>query len=220
VGVDDLLAQGTGVPEQGFQLVALAPADGPLQRRQVLAEALQHLQHGLAVVQENIAPHDRVRGGDAGEVAEAAGGILGHLDAHRFLHIADGGDDRIGDQMRQVRGNAQYPVVMMRIHDLHHGAAAAPQLGHPRHRRFVGSRRRRQHAPTVLEQIGEPGFGTGMFGPGDRMTGHEVHTLGQIGADVADRRLLHRAHVGEDGPGAQGRGDGLGQGIVGAERRA
>ena len=58
---------------QLLQLVAFAPADGALQRGQILAEALQHFEHRLAVVQEDVAPHHRIGGGDAGEVAEAAG---------------------------------------------------------------------------------------------------------------------------------------------------
>src|SRR3546814_2145867 len=73
VRLDDAAADFAGLGEQLLQLVALAPADGPLQVAQVLAEALQHLQHRLAVVQEDVAPHDRVGAGDTGEVPEAAG---------------------------------------------------------------------------------------------------------------------------------------------------
>src|SRR3546814_17409232 len=59
VRLDDAAAEFAGLGEQLLQLVALAPADGPLQVAQVLAEALPHLQHRLAVLQEDVAPHDR-----------------------------------------------------------------------------------------------------------------------------------------------------------------
>src|SRR5262245_60532191 len=75
-GIDDRAAYGAGAGEPFLELLALAPADGALQRGQILVEAAQHLQHRLAIVEEDVAPHDRVRSGDAGEVAEAGGGEL------------------------------------------------------------------------------------------------------------------------------------------------
>src|SRR5690242_5945033 len=71
LGIDDRAANGAGAREPVFQLLALAPADGALQGGEVLVEAAQHLQHRLAVVEEDVAPHDRVGGGDAREVAES-----------------------------------------------------------------------------------------------------------------------------------------------------
>src|SRR3546814_12607141 len=62
-----------GAGEQLEQFVALAPADRALQRGQILGEALEHLEHRLAIGEEHVAPHRRVRRGDAGEVAETAG---------------------------------------------------------------------------------------------------------------------------------------------------
>src|SRR3546814_8766396 len=61
------------------QFVALAPADRALQRGQILGEALEHLEHRLAIGEEHVAPHRRVRRGDAGEVAETAGRIFDDL---------------------------------------------------------------------------------------------------------------------------------------------
>src|SRR5262249_56637369 len=46
--------------EQLEQLVGLAPADGPLQVEQVFLVALQHFEHGLAIVHEHVAPHRRI----------------------------------------------------------------------------------------------------------------------------------------------------------------
>jgi hypothetical protein len=48
---------------------------------QVAGETGQHVQHRIAVLEENVAPHDRVGGGDAGEVAETASGELENLRA-------------------------------------------------------------------------------------------------------------------------------------------
>src|SRR5882672_5920813 len=76
--LDDAAADGAGAGEEILQLVALAPADVALEGGEVLAEAAEHLQHGLAVIEEDVAPHDRVGGGDAREIAEAAGGEFDH----------------------------------------------------------------------------------------------------------------------------------------------
>ena len=74
VEMDQGAADFAGAGEEVEQLVALAPADGALQVEEVLLEALQHLEHGLAIVHEHVAPHRGIGGGDAREVAEAAGG--------------------------------------------------------------------------------------------------------------------------------------------------
>src|SRR5512142_3565287 len=51
-GCDDAAADFAGAGEQLEQLVALAPADGPRQRLQVLGEAAEDLQHRVLVGQE------------------------------------------------------------------------------------------------------------------------------------------------------------------------
>src|SRR5688572_14773648 len=79
LGIDDRAADGAGAGEPVFELLALAPADRALQGGQILAEAAQHFQHRLAVVEEDVAPHDRVGRRDAGEVAETGGGELDDL---------------------------------------------------------------------------------------------------------------------------------------------
>src|SRR5262249_26762610 len=89
LGLDDAAADGTRAGEELRQLVALAPADVALERRQVLAEAAEHLQHRLAVVEEDVAPHRRVGRGDAREVAEAAGRELDDLLLGRLLDAGD-----------------------------------------------------------------------------------------------------------------------------------
>src|SRR5688500_4999836 len=70
---DDAAPDGAGAGEQVEQALAVAPADRALERGQILREALEHLQHRFLVGEEDVAPHRGVRGGDAGEIAEAAG---------------------------------------------------------------------------------------------------------------------------------------------------
>ena len=110
-------------------------------RGQILAEALQHLEHRLAVVEEDVAPHHRIGGRDAGEVAEAAGGEFDHLGFQRLLEIGRGADDGVGDEMRQMRGDRQHLVVMLGVHghDLH--PRPLPEPRHPVDRRAIGVRR-------------------------------------------------------------------------------
>src|SRR5438034_3605534 len=57
-GLDDAATGGARLHEQLVQRVAVAEADGALQRGEVLAEAAEHLQHRLLVVEEDVAPHD------------------------------------------------------------------------------------------------------------------------------------------------------------------
>src|SRR5579859_517899 len=84
---DDPAADVAGAREELEQLVALAPADGAGERLQVLGEAAEGLQHRVLVGQEDVAPHGRVGGGDAGEVAKAPGGVLHHLAAGDALEV-------------------------------------------------------------------------------------------------------------------------------------
>jgi hypothetical protein len=72
-------ADGARAGEQVEQALPVAPADHALQRREILVEAAEHLQHRLLVVEEHVAPHRRIGGGDAGEIAKAAGREFDHL---------------------------------------------------------------------------------------------------------------------------------------------
>ena len=74
----------------------------------------EHLQHRVLVVQEDVAPHGRVGGGDAGEVAEAAGRELDHLRLRDRLEIRRRADDVVGDEMRHVAGDGEHEVVVLR----------------------------------------------------------------------------------------------------------
>ena len=155
---------------------------------EVLVEAAEHFQHRVLVGEEDVAPHGRVGGGDAGEVAKAAGGELQHFRARDLAELVGGADDGVGDQMRQMAGDRQHQVVMLGRHGLDVGAERAPERGEPLDRGRVGVRRRREDAPAVDEQLGEAGIGAGMLGAGDRMRGHEMHAGRQVRRHVAHHR--------------------------------
>ena len=104
------------------RVVAVAAADRAGERREVLIEAAEHLQHRLLVVQEDVAPHGRIGGGDAGEVAEAAGRELQNFRARDLTELVGGADDRVGDEVWQVTGDAEHEIVMLGRHGLDVGA--------------------------------------------------------------------------------------------------
>jgi hypothetical protein len=112
-------------------------------------------------------------------------------------------DDVVGDEVRHVAGDGEHQVVVLRVHDLHVRAAGLPERGEPGDGGLVGALRRRQHAPAAVEQLGKAGFGARVLRAGDRMARNKVHTLRHGRADVAQHRALDRAHVRQNGAGAQ-----------------
>src|SRR5205814_10269628 len=77
--VDDGAADRAGAGEPVEQRVAVAVADRLLERIEVAEESSEHVEHGLAVRQEDVAPHRRVGRGDAREIAKSAGRTFAHL---------------------------------------------------------------------------------------------------------------------------------------------
>ena len=63
-------ARAAELVEQGLTVAA---TDRARQRGQVLVEAAEHFQHCVLVGEKDVAPHRRIGGRDAGEIAEAAG---------------------------------------------------------------------------------------------------------------------------------------------------
>ena len=101
--------------------------------------------------QRDIAPHDRVAGGDAGKVPETAGGetenILAELIAGERIH------QRIGQHMRQVTGGCEYRVVLLDAKFNHLGARALPHLANQRQGILRGRVGRGQDHPVILEKV-------------------------------------------------------------------
>ena len=129
--VQDAAADRAGAREVLEQGVAVAAADGAGELRQVFLEFAQHLQHGVLVVQEHVAPHGRIGRGDAGEVAKAAGGELQHFGLGDALQFVGGADDGVGDQVRQVAGDGEHEVVVLGGHGFDIGAERLPERLQP-----------------------------------------------------------------------------------------
>ena len=179
-------------------------SSSPLPQRiaRCLGKALEHLQHRLAIGQEHVAPHGRVRRGDAGEVAETTGGIFDDFRLGDFLQVAGGADDRIGDQVRQVARHRQHPVVMVGGHQFDIGAQPPPELRDPLDGEFICAFWRGDDAPALLEQRGEARLRPAALGACDRMGGDDRRTGQRFGQRGEDRALA-AAHVGHDRLGGQ-----------------
>ncbi len=129
--------------------------------------------------------------GDAGEVAKAAGGEFHHFGSRHFFEIVGGADDRIGDEMRQMAGDRQHQIVMLRPAWSRHwrrARARTPRAVRPAFGSVAFGRR--QDAPAVDEQFGEAGIGTGILGAGDRMRRNEMHARRQMRRHRRDDRAL------------------------------
>ena len=71
--IDNSFADGAGADEMLEQCIAVALADRLGQRRNVFVEAAEHFQHRVLVGEKDVAPHGRIGGGNAREIAETAG---------------------------------------------------------------------------------------------------------------------------------------------------
>jgi len=196
---DDAPADRAGPREEVEQRVPVAPADRALELAQILREALEHFQHRLAVVEEDVAPHRRVRRRDPREIAKAARGIFDDLRLSHLLEVTRGADDRVGDQMRQMAGDGEDAVVMLGRHRLDPRAEPAPEFGDALDRDRIRAFGGRDDAPAVAKQRRKARFGAAPFGTGDRMrrdhrrarqrVGQRADDLGLATADVADDRI-------------------------------
>ena len=188
------------------QRLAIAPADGALQGRQIFREAAQHFQHRFLVVQEHVAPHGGIGGGDAGEVAEAAGRILDHFGRRHLLEIGRRRDDVVGDEMRQMAGDGEHQVMMLGRHRLDIRAAGPPELRQLLDGLRISVGQRRQDAPAIDEEFGKTRLRPGLLRAGNRVARNEMNAGRHMRRHVAHDRTLHGADIGEDGAGLQARG--------------
>ncbi len=202
------------------QRFAVAVADRFGQQGNVLVEAAEHFEHRILVGEEHVAPHGRIGSGDAGKIAEAAGGEFQYFRARHAPQFVGRADDRVGNQMRQVAGDGEHKVVVVRRHGFDIGAEQPPEFGELVDGLLLCALRRRQDAPAVDEQLGEAGIGPRILGPGHRMRRHEMHIFRQMRTHVADDRALDRADIGDGGTGSQMWRDLLRHRAAGADRNA
>ncbi len=152
---DDPPAHRAGAAEQVEHRFPVARADRLAHEGEIGEEAVHHFQHRLAVVQEHVAPHGRIAGGDAGEIAEAPGGELDHFAAGDFLQIAGGADDGVGDQVRDMAGDGEHAIMVRGFHHFDPRSQRLPE----RHQRgdlvLVCAAGRSEDAPALVEEAGK-----------------------------------------------------------------
>src|SRR5438128_11862917 len=127
--LDDAAPDAARLHEQVVEGVAVAVADGALQGGEVLAEAAEHLQHRVLVVEEDVAPHDGVGGGDAREIAKTAGRELDNLGVRHALQMPRRVDDVVGDEVRHVAGDGEHEIVVLCVDDRYVRSTAPPAGG-------------------------------------------------------------------------------------------
>ncbi len=132
------------------------------------------------------------------KVAKAAGGELDDLGLRHLRHFVGGGDDGVGDQMRQMAGDREHEIMMIRAHHLDLGANRGPERAQAIGGSRVDAFRRRQMHQRLMKSSAKPGIRPRMFGARDRMGRHEMNALRQMRRHVPDDRALDRADVGDD----------------------
>ena len=171
--------------EQIEQAVAVAAPNHPLQRRQILVEPTQHLQHRILVVEEHVAPHRRIGSGDAREIAKAAGGKFDDLRARRLLEIGGRADDIVGDEMRNVAGDRQHQIVMRRRHHLDIRSDRLPKRPHALDGARIGALRRRRMHHRLTNNVANPASGPDCSVPATGCAGTRCASSGRWGAIAA-----------------------------------
>ena len=198
---------GVGPGHDAHQGLVVVVLDGVLEAIDTVPEQGQRFQHRLPILAEDVVPHHRVGAGDAGKVAKAAGGVAENLGG--IALPGQGVDQRERQQMRQVAGFRQHPVMVVRRHLQHLRPHRRPQGPHPRRGGGVGIRGGRQDHPVLAIQPGVGGFHAAFFLAGDRVARHEARKMiAQSLAGLVDHRAFDAAAVGDDGalgePRAQG----------------
>ena len=168
-------------------------------------ESEMHFKDGIAVVQANVAPHDRIGRRQTGEVAETRGRIFDDFGFGDAFQIIGRADNIVGDDVRQVRDDGQHLVMMLGVHSVNLGAAGFPKLAKLCNCRLVGIRFGRQDAPTPGKQRGKARVRPGILGAGNRMRGDHGVVRQRFGQGAGDC-LLGPAGA---GPAARPPGAGL-----------
>jgi hypothetical protein len=132
------------------------------------------------------------------KVAKAAGGEFYHFRRRHLRQFVRGADDGVGDQMRQMAGDREHEIMMIRRHDLDLGAEAGPE----RAQFFdasasVPSGGVRMHQ-RLMNSSGKAGIGPECSVPATGCAGTKWTPDGICGPHVARDGALDRTDVGHD----------------------
>ena len=188
-------------------MVAVALPDCPLQREQFFCKSPEDFQCRILVVQEHIAPHRRVRGRDAGEVAETGCGILDDFTVGHAGQIVCHTNHRIGDQVRRVGCHGQHEIVVLRVHLVGIRTQRMPEVGQPCDLFPIGPLGRDKDAPAVVIKFRKARTRARVFGARQRVRWDEMYAVGQMRLDRRNDAQLGRADIAQHGTRFQRRRD-------------
>ena len=115
------------------------------------------------------------------------------------LQVGGGADDVVGDQMRQMAGDGEHQVVVLRRHGLDLGAehrARTRRASRPRSGRCPSGGVRMHQRPS--NNSAKPASGPECSVPAIGWAGTKCTAFGRCGGHVAHDRALDRADIGED----------------------
>ena len=169
-GFDNAAANLACAAEKSLQFFTVADAYGALKSRQVFRQAAQHFQYRIAVGDKDVAPHHRIRCGNAREVSETGRRVFYNLRLDVIFEVGRGTHDRVGNQVRQMGCDRQNLIVMRGFQVIDLTTCLLPQRCNLVDCGLIGAWRWRDQKPTSLEQCFEPGLRSGIFGACDRVT--------------------------------------------------
>ena len=195
----------TGVDAlDGKNVLAIRSGQPAIKVVKPLAIRVQLLAQCAAIGCADVTPHLRRTGGDAGEIAKAAGGVVEVLVCPR--HAGQHVHQRKRQQMRQMAHCGEHIIMLDRAHAVDDGACGLPHSGHPMYR--VGMRLctgADDHLARLVERRERRG-GAGVLGAGNGMRRHELVEAGaQRRARSRDDILFGAAAVGHHCPRAKPR---------------
>src|SRR5437868_15231822 len=100
--------------------------------------------------------------------------------------------------MRQMAGDREHQIVVIRRHDLDPGAERGPERTYSLDGVWITALGWRQDAPAIGEQFGETGIGAGMLGARHWMRRYKMRGGRQIRSHVPHHGGFDRADVGND----------------------
>ena len=185
------------------QVIAVAHADGPLQREEFLGETAENFQRGILVGQEDVAPHGWIAGGDPREIPKPCGRILDHFTIRYPAQVIGHAHHRIGDKMRGMGGHCKHEIVVIGIHPLGIGAERLPEPFETLDRGLVRVGLGHDQVPAVVEEFGKAGGRSRLLGAGERVGGDEMHAFGDMRGHGIDHGALDRADIAHCGAGGE-----------------